>query len=89
MSPINAPFARVGPGTAFDATAGNVVLFGGNSSSGTYYNDTWTWDGINWTQQLPVFISVRPQYYEDIRRSDWERLAVWCELFQKLFPTAS
>jgi len=30
-----------------------MVLFGGESSTGTYFNDTWTWDGITWAQQFP------------------------------------
>jgi hypothetical protein len=38
---------------AFDGAAGNVVLFGGLGSTGTYQSDTWTWDGTTWTQQFP------------------------------------
>ena len=42
---------------AYDAAAGNIVLFGGASSTGTFLNETWTWDGTTWTQQSP---SVSP-----------------------------
>jgi hypothetical protein len=41
---------------AYDGAAGNIVLFGGESSlipAGTDLNDTWTWDGTTWTQQFP------------------------------------
>jgi hypothetical protein len=35
---------------------GGGILFGGtssNSSSATFYADTWRWDGTSWTQLLP------------------------------------
>jgi len=37
---------------AYDASTNTVVLFGG-SSSGNDMNDTWIWDGANWTQANP------------------------------------
>lgn len=37
---------------AFDPSTGQTVLFGGNGS--TYLNDTWVWDGSNWTQKNPA-----------------------------------
>jgi len=59
LSPATSPSPRLGVAMAYDATAGNVVLFGGTSinppgSPGTYFNDTWTWDGVTWTQQFPA-----------------------------------
>ena len=60
LSPITSPSPRLGAAMTYDATAGNVVLFGGSTanvppgSPGTYFNDTWTWDGVTWTQQFPV-----------------------------------
>jgi len=53
LFPATSPAPRQGPGMAFDAAAGNVVLFGGVTSSGSYLNDTWTWDGTTWTEQFP------------------------------------
>lgn len=35
---------------AFDAARGVTVLFGGWTSNGLRFNDTWTWDGSVWTQ---------------------------------------
>jgi len=49
MSPATAPSPRGYPGMVFDEAAGNIVLFSGASS----LNDTWTWDGTDWTQQFP------------------------------------
>ncbi|MGA3073250.1 MAG: kelch repeat-containing protein [Bryobacteraceae bacterium] len=58
MSPATSPSPRQGPAIAFDGAAGNIVLFGGSPTApvgyGTAFGDTWTWDGINWTQQFPA-----------------------------------
>jgi len=40
-------------GMAFDATRGQVVLFGGRTTS-QIFDDTWTWNGTDWTQQHPA-----------------------------------
>jgi len=34
---------------AFGLSVGGTVLFGG-FSSGTYLEDSWSWDGADWTQ---------------------------------------
>ena len=61
-SPQSTPVGRAGAVMAYDAAHGQVVLFGGSSftpnSSGfggtsTPLNDTWVWDGVNWTQKSP------------------------------------
>jgi hypothetical protein len=41
----------------YDAAAGTVVLFGGNSLGAGpehLFADTWTWDGTTWTKQAPA-----------------------------------
>ena len=53
LSPAASPSPRQGPGLVYDGAVGNVLLFGGKSSNGTFLNDTWTWDGVTWTQQFP------------------------------------
>ena len=53
LSPATSPSSRQGPGMAYDAATGTVVLFGGVNTNGTNLNDTWTWDGVTWTQQFP------------------------------------
>jgi len=65
MLPVTSPSPRQGPAMAFDGAAGNVVLFGGSSfpfATGTAYGDTWTWDGINWTEQFPP-VSPSPRLW--------------------------
>lgn len=45
---------RINANMVYDAASGRVVLFGGQNSSSypsTYLGDTWTWDGLTWTQQ--------------------------------------
>ena len=57
QNPLHSPPARVWPGMAFDAGHGQVVLFGGLSSSvpsAAYLHDTWLWDGTDWTNPSPV-----------------------------------
>jgi predicted outer membrane repeat protein len=53
-SPATSPAARWGAATAYDAASGQVVLFGGvNINNTAFLNDTWVWDGANWTLQSP------------------------------------
>jgi hypothetical protein len=53
--PANAPSARIANGLAYDPAIGRVVLFGGATdlltTPLTTSDETWTWDGVNWTQQ--------------------------------------
>ncbi len=59
-NPSTSPPARAGAYMAYDASAQEVVLFGGRnayssgSSAWTPLSDTWTWNGSNWTQQFPL-----------------------------------
>ena len=54
----------IGPGVPFGGEffclvrlgGGKVVLFGGKAT-GTYQNDTWTWDGTTWANVSPT---IRP-----------------------------
>ena len=39
---------------AYDAVMGNVILFGGWGVGGHVFNDTWSWDGITWTELNPA-----------------------------------
>ncbi len=55
LFPATSPSPRY-TSMVYDGASGNIMLFGGSYGS-DYYNDTWTWDGINWTQQFP---SVSP-----------------------------
>ncbi len=55
--PATSPSARYYESMAYDAARGNVVLFGGSFCGCTgagMLNDTWTWDGTTWTQQVPA-----------------------------------
>jgi hypothetical protein len=62
QSPTTHPGGIYGAAMAYDAGQSNVVMFGGVACndgiicSGTYQylNNTWTWDGTNWTEQTPA-----------------------------------
>jgi hypothetical protein len=51
--PADSPSARDTFGMAYDAAQGQVVLFGGGVGGGLL-NDTWVWNGTNWTQLSPA-----------------------------------
>ncbi len=53
MSPAHKPPARRAAGMAYDPVHQVVVLFGGlipDQAEGREANDTWTWDGSDWTE---------------------------------------
>ena len=49
LSPAIAPSARGGPAMGYDPVRKRLVLYGGFDSSQNNLNDTWEWDGKNWT----------------------------------------
>jgi len=55
--PASSPSARRGM-LAYDAARKNIVFFGGDNGAGdccdTYYGDTWTWNGVTWTEHFPA-----------------------------------
>jgi len=55
--PAVQPPKRANHAMAYDAAHGRVVLFGGKGDMSTRLaprNDTWVWDGANWTQVFPA-----------------------------------
>jgi hypothetical protein len=74
-SPTSAPYARFWHAMAFDSQRGKTVLFGGDHirpyALGPI-DDTWLWDGTEWTQ---VFPTTKPREraehtmaYDSVRR---------------------
>jgi len=60
QNPVTIPTPRVLPGLVFDSAMGKVVRFGGGNGGSSsdptckgVCNDTWTWDGTNWTELFP------------------------------------
>jgi len=53
LHPATSPPAREMAAMAYDAKAGDVVLFGGLGLNGDR-NDTWAWNGSNWTRLSPL-----------------------------------
>jgi uncharacterized repeat protein (TIGR01451 family) len=55
QSPGTSPSARFGASMAYDPATGDMVLFGGENSSGTgVTDDTWTWNGTTWAELSPT-----------------------------------
>ena len=55
MTSATSPPARASHAMAYDAAHGQVVLFGGGGSDPlSDLDDTWVWDGSNWTQKSPA-----------------------------------
>jgi hypothetical protein len=56
VRPATNPPPRTDAAIAYDPAIGRIVMFGGwnpDSSGQPMYDDTWTWDGTNWTKLLP------------------------------------
>ncbi|MEW5988172.1 MAG: kelch repeat-containing protein [Chloroflexota bacterium] len=52
-SPVHVPPRRYGHAMVYDEAQGVVVLFGGNGPGvGDYMNDTYLWDGSDWTEAV-------------------------------------
>jgi uncharacterized protein (TIGR03437 family) len=57
QNPQTSPTGRGTPRMAYDSMQSQVVLFGGGNGNPVnhgYLNDTWIWDGTNWTQSQPA-----------------------------------
>jgi hypothetical protein len=62
LDPAGSPPPRAAGAMVFDPRANDTVLFGGlfqpstQAGTGSAYvmNDTWTWDGYNWTERNPT-----------------------------------
>ncbi|MBL9038774.1 MAG: hypothetical protein JNG84_09690 [Archangium sp.] len=53
---VNVPSPRLDFGFTYDVARGVTVLYGGNTTTSPNQpmSDTWTYDGAEWTQQLPL-----------------------------------
>jgi hypothetical protein len=73
-APAHSPPARSFMGMSFDDGRGQAVLFGGTPQGNEEaLEDTWTWDGTDWTQRFPQHVpSMRlgPQMTFDGLRFD-------------------
>lgn len=55
QTPTTSFTPRLRHAVAFDFSRGKLVLFGGSTGTNTgHLNDTWEWDGTNWSQASPL-----------------------------------
>lgn len=59
LTPPSSPPAREQHALVFDPWRGVIVLFGGSAAS-EYLDDTWAWDGTNWSNRTPGDPRWRP-----------------------------
>jgi hypothetical protein len=61
QQPATGPSPRVYASLVYDPARRTTVLFGGSSTSagGTFSNDTWEWNGVNWSQRIGTPPSAR------------------------------
>ena len=71
--PANSPPAREFTAAAYDVGRGVTILFGGhnNDAAAPYLNDTWAWNGTNWTHLTPS--TSPPARYEHSMAYDSNR----------------
>jgi hypothetical protein len=75
VTTASSPSARYTHAMAYDSVRGKVVMFGGNDGSGTsgHFNDTWEYDGVNWTQ---VTTAISPSVWRLRRQFPQRHLGV-------------
>src|SRR5206468_4769737 len=53
--PAMHPSGRIWHAVTFDASHAEVLLFGGRLGFfPSDFDDTWVWDGVNWTERFPA-----------------------------------
>ncbi len=55
------PARRINARAAYDASEGNVIVFGGGTLADLAPSDTWAWDGSNWS--TPISAQEPPQRF--------------------------
>jgi hypothetical protein len=66
LSPATSPSARYGASVAYDSARQRVVLYGGRDdrAATTGRNDTWEWNGTNWSDQSPAMSPPAVEEFE-------------------------
>jgi len=72
LYPLNSPPARAAHAMVYDSKRNRIVLFGGRTGhTKTDLNDTWTWNGFDWTQvttnDAPSPRSYSAMAYDSVR----------------------
>lgn len=85
VTPATSPPGRSEAAMTYDEVRRRIVLFGGvvdSSQPGTYFSDTWEWDGAAWTQATPAL--APPARCQTAMAYDAERKR--CVLFGGIAP---
>lgn len=60
--PAHAPVGRFGHAMTYDVHTGGVLLHGGRSFGTNHFDDTWCWNGSDWTQVATTGPSPRSRH---------------------------
>jgi hypothetical protein len=87
LHPATSPPARRNPMMAYDPARGVVVLFGGSQDppncapcgvpAATRLNDTWTWNGLTWTERHPLHRPIARELSAFGNHGPSGRLILW------------
>ncbi|MEZ5963891.1 MAG: kelch repeat-containing protein [Planctomycetota bacterium] len=82
ITPATVPTARNGHSMTWDPVRRRVVLFGGSTSTpGTVFNDTWEWDGTNWSRITTAASPPARTAHASTYHSGRNRLMISCGEF--------
>jgi len=54
LAPATSPSGRIAHAMVSNINGAGVLMFGGRDATGAHVNDTWWWDGVDWTQLATV-----------------------------------
>ena len=74
-NPASLPPALGAPAMTYDRQRNQTVLFGGQAANLSLVNQTWFWDGVNWTQCQPAQCSGSQPEARQTARMDYDPVA--------------
>lgn len=76
--PANSPGHRTGHFMEYDSDSSRVIVYGGSwNNQTTKYDDTWSWDGVDWSQ---LDLTRRPpaRYFGDVAyNTDTDKIVIF------------
>lgn len=72
----SANMARYGAAMVFDSTRNKIVMFSGGDS-GSYFADTWEWEGFAWRKRFPATTPPARKYHAMVYDSTRRRVVMF------------
>ncbi|ODU24439.1 MAG: hypothetical protein ABS95_01875 [Verrucomicrobia bacterium SCN 57-15] len=78
LNPANSPTRRQGAAMVYVPwNGGRVILFGGQDANNVKLADTWSWDGVTWTQLQPPSSPVPRAYFPMVYDSERNKIMIF------------